>query len=316
MWKNQHLLAMALCAGAISTLGMGCELIATVDRSLIPGDNGVVVNACADGTKNGEETDVDCGGPTCPQCDLAKACAEADDCASGFCADDVCCNAACDEDCDACAADLKESGDESGTCGASKAETECGETTCSEGVESGRGTCDGTSTECEPGEPKECETFACDPEANACFSECTEDAQCALCHVCDPEDGSCALAPAGTPGLGCEENQACDAAGACKVANGQACTDGEECASGSCVDGVCCNTGCDAACQACNIEGALGECSNVAAGAEDGADCSGANVCDGEGACKLAPTETCATDEECASGNCLSIFVCDEFPEP
>ncbi|WP_437931748.1 hypothetical protein WMF37_21660 [Sorangium sp. So ce291] len=97
---------------------------------------------------------------------------------------------------------------------------------------------------------------------------------------------------------------------------GQACTTADECRSGNCVDGVCCNTGCDVSCQACNIEGSLGTCSNVAAGADDGSDCNGANVCDGKGACKLAPTETCATDAECASGNCLSIFVCSEFPEP
>ncbi|XXT14653.1 hypothetical protein WME94_30845 [Sorangium sp. So ce429] len=60
----------------------------------------------------------------------------------------------------------------------------------------------------------------------------------------------------------------------------------------------------------------MGTCSNLAPGTEDGTECSGRNVCDGEGACKLAPIEDCATDEECASGNCLSIFVCSEFPEP
>ncbi|WP_437781382.1 hypothetical protein [Sorangium sp. So ce1097] len=318
MWKNQHLLAVAFCAGAMSILGMGCELIATVDRSRIPGDEGVT-NACADGVKNGDETDVDCGGATCPQCANAKACMGADDCTSGFCADSVCCDTACDADCDACAADLKESGEESGTCGPSKAESECGASTCSEGVETGRGTCDGESVECGPGAEKECETFACDPKENACFTECSEDSHCTLCHVCDAESGECVLAAAGTTGLGCEEGQACDATGACKAANGEECTDAEPCASGNCVDGVCCDTGCDTACQACNIVGSEGTCSDVAAGGEDGTDCSGANLCNGEGVCALAPLEDCTTDEECASGNCLNspggAFVCDEFPE-
>ncbi|WP_437600411.1 hypothetical protein [Sorangium sp. So ce590] len=316
MWKNQYLLAMALCAGALSTLGMGCELIATVDRSRIPGDDGVT-NGCADGTKNGEETDVDCGGPTCPQCEIAKACKAEDDCASGSCADGVCCNAACDEDCDACTAELKASGDEDGTCGPSKAEAECGEATCSEGVQTARGTCHGTKVECVPGEATSCETFACDQEANACFAECSEDTQCAKCHVCDDDAATCALAPAGTPGLGCEEKQACDAMGECKAANGEECTDAADCGSGSCVDGVCCDTGCDSACQACNVEGSEGTCSNVPLGGEDGADCSDVNVCDGQGACKRAAGERCDEDGECASGNCLGlVFTCDEIETP
>ncbi|WP_437999084.1 hypothetical protein WMF26_03015 [Sorangium sp. So ce185] len=319
MWKNQYLFAIALCAGALSTLGMGCELIATVDRSRIPGDDGVT-DGCADGTKNGDETDIDCGGSTCPQCELAKACTAKEDCASGFCADGVCCNTACDAECDACTADLKESGEEDGSCGASKAESECGEATCSEGVQTARGTCDGTSVDCAPGEETSCETFACDPDENACFAECSEDTQCAKCHVCDAGEGTCSLAPAGATGLGCEDDQACDAAGECKAANGQECTDATDCGSGSCVDGVCCDTACDSPCQACNIEGSAGKCSNVPLGAEDGMDCSDVNVCDGEGACKLVEGERCTTDEQCASGNCITVVsdvkACDEIETP
>ncbi|WP_437282022.1 hypothetical protein WME90_16115 [Sorangium sp. So ce375] len=275
-------------------------------------------DACDDGTRNNEETDVDCGGSTCPQCEIAKACAAAEDCTSGFCADGVCCNAACDADCDACTAALKESGDEDGTCGPSKAEAECGEATCSEGVATSRGACDGASVECAPGEETECEEFACDPEANACFTECAEDAHCARCHECN-DDGACALAAAGTEGLGCDEGQACDAAGECKPANGQACTEAAgECASGLCVDGVCCNAACDTACMACNVEGSEGTCSNVPLGSEDGSDCSGINVCDGEGFCKLVGGEECDADEDCASGDCLPspLFTCNEISTP
>ena len=315
MWKKQHLLAMALCAGALSTLGMGCELVASVDRSRIPGDG--PTDGCSDGTKNNEETDVDCGGTTCAPCELAKACAKADDCASGFCADDVCCNAACDADCDACTAALKESGDEDGTCGPSKAETECGDATCAEGVATSRGACDGTSTECGPGEETECEEFACNSEENACFAECKENEHCARCHECKTDDGTCVLAAAGTEGLGCDEGQACDAAGECKPANGTACTEAGECASGLCVDGVCCNAICDTTCMACNVTGSEGTCSNVPLGSEDGADCNGINVCNGEGACALVAGEECSTDAQCASGKCLpGLFTCEEISMP
>ncbi|MBI4450494.1 hypothetical protein HY642_00840 [Candidatus Woesearchaeota archaeon] len=41
---------------------------------------------CTNGIRDGDETDVDCGGNDCPEdCDNGKACTEPDDCKSGFC---------------------------------------------------------------------------------------------------------------------------------------------------------------------------------------------------------------------------------------
>jgi plastocyanin len=40
---------------------------------------------CNDGIKNGNETDVDCGGGSCPKCDLLKTCNIASDCQSNLC---------------------------------------------------------------------------------------------------------------------------------------------------------------------------------------------------------------------------------------
>ncbi|MCA9657262.1 MAG: DUF4215 domain-containing protein [Myxococcales bacterium] len=45
--------------------------------------------ACDDGAKNGDETDLDCGG-SCPACGDGLACGGSDDCASLYCADAVC----------------------------------------------------------------------------------------------------------------------------------------------------------------------------------------------------------------------------------
>jgi len=45
---------------------------------------------CADGITNGSETDVDCGGGTCPRCASGKTCATRNDCASARCDGGTC----------------------------------------------------------------------------------------------------------------------------------------------------------------------------------------------------------------------------------
>lgn len=57
---------------------------------------------CDDGLKNGDETDVDCGGAHCASCAKGKSCAQNTDCATTFCTDGVCCEIACDVTCVAC----------------------------------------------------------------------------------------------------------------------------------------------------------------------------------------------------------------------
>ncbi len=62
-------------------------------------DGCFAMQSCDTGTKNGKETDVDCGGDagSCDTpCALGKQCNVNSDCGSGFCADGVCCNVACD----------------------------------------------------------------------------------------------------------------------------------------------------------------------------------------------------------------------------
>lgn len=50
---------------------------------------------CDDGEKNGDETDVDCGGPNCLQCEAGKTCRVDSDCASYVCEDGVCAAPSC-----------------------------------------------------------------------------------------------------------------------------------------------------------------------------------------------------------------------------
>jgi hypothetical protein len=45
--------------------------------------------SCGDGVKNGNETDIDCGGSTCPPCPTGNHCALPADCQSGVCSPSI-----------------------------------------------------------------------------------------------------------------------------------------------------------------------------------------------------------------------------------
>jgi len=91
----------------------------------------------------------------------------------------------------------------------------------------------------------------------------------------------------------------------CKDKNGQTCSDGTTCASGFCVDGHCCNSACTDTCKACDVSGVEGTCTNVLLNGNDPTTCTApTQVCNGNGACKLANGQTCGADDECASGDC------------
>lgn len=58
---------------------------------------------CDDNLQNGDESDVDCGGNRCPDCTQGKKCKVIQDCAAAsFCADGVCCNSECNQQCESC----------------------------------------------------------------------------------------------------------------------------------------------------------------------------------------------------------------------
>jgi hypothetical protein len=52
---------------------------------------------CDDGTRNGDETDTDCGGPTCAACGLGADCSLNSDCESDICSGGVCQLLACED---------------------------------------------------------------------------------------------------------------------------------------------------------------------------------------------------------------------------
>jgi MYXO-CTERM domain-containing protein len=139
-------------------------------------------------------------------------------------------------------------------------------------------------------------------EASSCGSACKS------CNVLGHE-GTCTAAKAGTevPGS-CSSGEACDGKGNCMAQNGKACTSATTCASGFCVDGVCCDTGCDGTCMACNQAGRVGKCSPYESGSDPQNECG-----KGTGVCK----STCDGANGCAfpstAKTCDKCMMCDGY---
>ena len=196
----------------------------------------ITINMCADGIKDGNETDVDCGGGTCPSCALGKGCNAGSDCQSGYCSGGVCatppggngmacasgsqclsgncvtgicCNTACNGGpCVSCAG---------GTCGNVQAGTVCSSSSCNGGTLTQASICNGNGT-CVPGTPVSCAPYIC--SGNACVTSCSGnspsgDAQCASPDYCS--------------GSTCGP----------KLSSGSTCSRNGQCISGTCSSGQC-----------------------------------------------------------------------------
>jgi hypothetical protein len=235
-----------------------------------------------------------CAGGGCVE-DLAlgSPCDRGAACASGSCKDGVCCESACDGLCRACdvagalgrcsflaqgtdPADECAGGgacggtcDVAGTCRFPQAQSFCGllcaDATLHFGVCDGAGACGrGTVlTTCS-------QNFACRPEGDSCYTSCTSDDQCAPGNFCI--GGECRRRP-----------------------NGDPCTAASQCADGNCVEGVCCNTACDGACEDCNLPGSPGTCTPLPLGSPGSPPCA-PYVC--TGSAPACPT-TCSSDADC-----------------
>jgi hypothetical protein len=104
------------------------------------------------------------------------------------------------------------------------------------------------------------------------------------------------------------------------AAPGAPCAAGGDCDSGACVDGVCCDSSCPGACQACNLPGALGRCTPLPAGTADPGSCAQQapdscgtdGTCDGNGSCRRHPAGTVCRPSTCAGDSALLMpGLCD-----
>ena len=272
------------------------------------------------------ETDVDCGGTTCPACAFDKTCDVNADCIGGVCTGDKCaatctdtaknqdesdtdCGGVCDDcvigdDCNT-AADCESNFCGTGKCTACNADAQCaGAEYCSAGV-----CIPDLPTGAPCGNGEQCLTNNC------VDGVCCGAAMCGTCEACNimGSQGTCELVGAGQTDDTCNmAGKQCDAAGACKSILGAACGVAANCLSNFCVDGVCCNNACNVACRSCNIGGSVGACSNLTGGVDDTFPanvCVGVNSC-AAGTCKKDNGQTCTMGAECVSGNCLDGRCC------
>ncbi len=74
-----------------------CSATAPCDGGHVCVAGECVNNGCANNQRNGNETDVDCGGPDCPKCAGGKMCTANTDCESAACAEGKCKLPTCDD---------------------------------------------------------------------------------------------------------------------------------------------------------------------------------------------------------------------------
>ena len=253
---------------------------------------------------------------TCDQgsiCDGTGACKHLDgqacdgdgDCFSGSCVDDVCCDSSCGGTCFAC--------DQPGAVGECTAvEDATDPDTCADDS-----TCDG-SGHCKRLVAQPC-TSGTQCLSGQCFDDVCCEANCSgTCHACDlvGEVGSCSVVLDAEDADTCAGDSTCDASGQCKLDNGTPCSLDAKCLSGSCVDGVCCESACDGACQACDVVGSVGSCVAIV-DAVDAAGCAPGELCDDTGVCVPALGTACdpadgTANNGCLLGQCVDGVCCDK----
>ena len=227
--------------------------------------------SCTDGKKNGDETDVDCGG-TCPgKCGAGRACGAAGDCESGVCTDGKCA-APAGPGCD----DGEKNGNETGK--------DCGGGACP-GCPVGEGCIVGT----------DCESLACGG-SHVCVAPRCDD----MVKNGDETDADCG---GSCPPCALEQHCAQDSDCAPHVCSGgtcaMACSPGDKQCSG--LDAQTCDASgvwqTTASCPyLCDAGSCTGECT------PDGKQCSGLDVqtCDASGVWQT----TASCPYLCDAGNC------------
>jgi hypothetical protein len=127
--------------------------------------------ACHDGVKNGQETDIDCGGPVCPKCANGLGCLVASDCVTDFCDTLKLCGPA----------------PPSTPCTAPAA---CASNFCVDDGVGGKVCC---LTACGS-------NLACNPGDGLCYASCTTDANCVATTYCSTPTSLCLpKVPAASP---------------------------------------------------------------------------------------------------------------------
>jgi len=312
------------------------------------GDTDAGPASCMDGTRNQDETSIDCGGAACPPCPVGQRCNEDSDCVEGVCGGVICAAPSCE--------DGIQNGDELGVdCGAGgdcigcPGGTECTEADhCLSRICEDDGTCADTScmdmlhnageSDVDCGGPlcpgcdgggmcdtdEDCRSLICQPDGTCTEPTCTDmvqnqgesDVDCGGMH-CDPCE------PGRTCGGGSDcESLVCDS-GSCVEAT---CEDGVQnadetdvdCGGGTCDgcgDGLMCMEAGDCASGVCDMGAcAAPTCSDgVRNGGETDVDCGGSTSCDRCPDFRLCTDASDCTSDTCTMGICGDTG-CMPFP--
>ncbi len=79
-------------------VGVACLAHVDCETQVCGADETCADAICADKVRNGEETDIDCGGNgNCPRCDVMRACLNGSDCVSSVCEASICRPPSCDD---------------------------------------------------------------------------------------------------------------------------------------------------------------------------------------------------------------------------
>ncbi|HEY3358551.1 MAG TPA: choice-of-anchor D domain-containing protein [Polyangia bacterium] len=172
-----------------------------------------------------------------------------------------------------------------GVCCSSACTGQCQACTAAKKGSGGDGTCGNVAANTDP--DQECAgPLTCDG-GGACRTNCTADVNCEGAFYCSNATNGTCLARKSV-GIGC-------------AADTVDSTGNHQCTTSSCVDGVCCSTGCTGTCVACSAAkkggGIDGTCGNVAVNTDPDAECGGGLTCDGAGACR----PDCTADLQCES---------------
>ena len=251
-------------------------------RVCSPSTNTCEAPACDDDVENGDESDVDCGGPSmvCPRCSSGAECYGAADCDSKVCTQEVCQAATCTD----------------GVLNGTESDTDCGigcplcadGRPCNSADDCTNGVCDevcqvpacddgvanGTETDIDCGGPcpVRCpDNAGCDSPADCVSGVCTDDVCQAPTCVDDVQNGDEADIDCGGQSLLCPR---CETGAACEL-------------PADCVSGVCGVMGC------------------VAPNCDDGVHNGDESDIDCGGPCDPCPDgATCSTHADCQSARC------------